>query len=90
MSSGEVLLVQSLIQLVKRRSGSGTVIGFVEVYQQVMVAVAPRQIPFEDSATSEAVLAEAGYDVELISYSGDHFSAPLELLVQTVLDAPAP
>lgn len=44
------------------------------------------EVPYEDSVTFEGVLADAGYDVELIQYSGDHYSAPLELTIQTIMD----
>jgi dienelactone hydrolase len=42
-------------------------------------------VPYENSAEFEAVLAEAGYDVKLIQFSGGH-TTPLELTVQTVMD----
>jgi len=42
-------------------------------------------IPYENSVEFEATLAEAGYDVKLIQFSGGH-TTPLELTVQTVMD----
>jgi acetyl esterase/lipase len=42
-------------------------------------------IPYENSVEFEATLAEAGYDVKLIQFSGGH-TAPLELTVQTVMN----
>jgi predicted esterase len=43
-------------------------------------------IPYENSVEFEATLAEAGYDVKLIQFSGGH-NVPLELTVETVMDA---
>jgi acetyl esterase/lipase len=42
-------------------------------------------IPYENSVEFEATLAEAGYDVNLIQFSGGH-SPPLGLTVQTVMN----
>jgi dienelactone hydrolase len=42
-------------------------------------------VPYENSVGFEATLAEAGYDVKLIQFSGGH-SPPLELTVQTVMN----
>jgi acetyl esterase/lipase len=42
-------------------------------------------VPFEESAGFAAVLEEAGYDVELIPFSGGH-TVPFELTAQTVID----
>ncbi len=42
-------------------------------------------IPYENSVEFEATLAEAGYDVKLIQFSGGH-TKPLELTVQTVMN----
>jgi acetyl esterase/lipase len=42
-------------------------------------------VPYETSVGFEAALAEAGYDVKLIQFSGGH-SPPLELTVQTVME----
>lgn len=42
-------------------------------------------VPYENSVEFEAILAEAGYDVELIQFIGDH-TPPLELTVKTVMD----
>ena len=41
-------------------------------------------VPLEVSAAFEAVLAEAGYDVELVEFAGGHF-APGDLVVETVM-----
>ena len=42
-------------------------------------------IPLENSAGFEAVLAEAGYDVELVEFEGGHFP-PGDLAVETVME----
>jgi len=42
-------------------------------------------IPLENSAAFEAVLAEAGYDVELVEFAGGH-GAPPDLVLETVVD----
>lgn len=42
-------------------------------------------IPFENSVEFDAVLAEAGYDTELIQFDGGH-TVPLELTVETVME----
>ena len=42
-------------------------------------------IPYENSVEFEATLAEAGYDVKLIQFTGGH-SPPLALTVQTVMN----
>ena len=42
-------------------------------------------VPFEESAEFAAALEEAGYDVELIPFSGGH-TVPFELTAQTVLE----
>ena len=42
-------------------------------------------IPLENSAAFEAVLAEAGYDVELVEFAGGH-GAPPDLVVETVME----
>jgi pimeloyl-ACP methyl ester carboxylesterase len=41
-------------------------------------------IPFENSAAFETVLAEAGYDVELVEFPGGH-NVPQPLLTETIL-----
>ena len=43
-------------------------------------------IPLENSVAFEALLDEAGYDVELIRFPGDHFDAPDDLVVETVME----
>ena len=43
-------------------------------------------IPLENSAGFEAVLTEAGYDVELIEIAGGHFAATDDLVVETVME----
>ena len=43
-------------------------------------------IGYKNSVAFEATLAEAGYDVKLIQFTGGH-SVPLELTVETVMDA---
>lgn len=42
-------------------------------------------IPFENSSEFEAVLADAGYDTELIQFDGGH-DLPFELTVKTVME----
>ena len=42
-------------------------------------------VPYETSVEFEATLAEAGYDVKLIPFSGGH-SAPFDLTVETVME----
>jgi predicted esterase len=42
-------------------------------------------IPYENSVAFETLLAEAGYDVKLIPYTGGH-TTPLEPTVQTIMD----
>jgi hypothetical protein len=42
-------------------------------------------IPFESSAAFEAVLAEAGYDVELVEFDGGH-GGPPDLVLETVME----
>ncbi len=41
-------------------------------------------IPFENSSEFQAVLADAGYDTELIQFDGGHF-VPYELTVKTIM-----
>jgi predicted esterase len=43
-------------------------------------------IPLENSVAFEAVLDEAGYDVALIRFPGDHFDAPDDLVVETIIE----
>jgi hypothetical protein len=43
-------------------------------------------IPYEQSAEFEAVLAEAGYDVELVEFAGGHTIPHGDLLVETVME----
>ena len=42
-------------------------------------------IPLENSVAFEAVLAEAGYDVELVEFAGGH-ATPDDLAVETVME----
>jgi predicted esterase len=42
-------------------------------------------IPLESSAVFEAVLAEAGYDVELVEFEGGH-TVPPDLVIETVME----
>jgi acetyl esterase/lipase len=46
---------------------------------------ADEDIPFENSAVFETLLAAAGYDVELIEFEGDHDIVPTDLLTEAVL-----
>jgi hypothetical protein len=43
-------------------------------------------IPVEDAAEFEALLSDAGYDVELVTFDGGHEIAPPEILFPTVME----
>ena len=52
---------------------------------RLLLSETDSSIPYENSVEFEATLAEAGYDVKLVQFSGGH-TAPLELTVQTVMN----
>ncbi len=65
----------------------GTVGLHPELRVRLIHGAADSIIPFENSVAFEAVLAEAGYDVELVELAGGHFAAPPDLVVETAIES---
>ena len=63
----------------------GTVGLHPELRVRLIHGTADNTIPFENSVAFEAVLAEAGYDVELVEFAGGH-GTPLDLAVETIME----
>ena len=64
---------------------NGTIGGNLDLKVRLLHSETDTDVPFDISLEFEQVLAEAGYDVELIPFEGGH-SLPLEETVQTVMD----
>jgi hypothetical protein len=63
----------------------GTVGLHPELRVRLLHGDADGTIPLESSAVFEAVLAEAGYDVELVEFEGGH-TVPPDLVIETVME----
>ena len=63
----------------------GTVGLHPELRVRLIHGTTDNTIPLENSIAFEAVLAEAGYDVELVEFAGGH-GTPDDLAVETIME----